>query len=132
MVLTVIQIDSNSNIFMSRLLFIAGFLFFSLYGCQQETNLSIAEKNPAEEHSDLKPAEQFFAQRLAPDQSFSTTQYSRALQQAAREKVQKSQSPGFDGFWTVRGPANVGARVNTIAVHPSNEEIIYIGYCSSF
>lgn len=54
--------------------------------------------------------------------------YTSAIRRAANEKIEKSQSPGFDLLWTVRGPANVGARVNTIAVHPTDPDLIYIGY----
>ncbi|HEX5625302.1 MAG TPA: T9SS type A sorting domain-containing protein [Saprospiraceae bacterium] len=34
----------------------------------------------------------------------------------------------FPGNWTTEGPGNLGGRVNTIAVHPKDEDIIYIGF----
>lgn len=35
---------------------------------------------------------------------------------------------GFEESWEVRGPANIGARINTVAVHPNNEDIILAGF----
>lgn len=32
------------------------------------------------------------------------------------------------GLWTTEGPGNLGGRVNTIAIHPKNENIIFIGF----
>ncbi|MBK9728511.1 MAG: T9SS type A sorting domain-containing protein [Saprospiraceae bacterium] len=34
----------------------------------------------------------------------------------------------FPGNWTVQGPGNLGGRVNTIAINPKNENIIFIGF----
>lgn len=34
----------------------------------------------------------------------------------------------FPGQWTTQGPGNLGGRVNTIAVHPQNEDILFIGF----
>ena len=33
-----------------------------------------------------------------------------------------------DVNWKLQGPGNIGARVNTIAVHPNNADIIYLGF----
>jgi photosystem II stability/assembly factor-like uncharacterized protein len=35
---------------------------------------------------------------------------------------------GLDHPWTLEGPGNIGGRVNTIAVHPLNPDIILLGY----
>lgn len=102
------------------------FLFFSSCSPPEQRSFSLESKTEAS--SQLTPSEQFFLQRGALNHSFSTKTYSRALRQAVRQKRQKSRSPGFDEEWIVRGPANVGARVNTIAVRPDNENVVYIGY----
>lgn len=43
-------------------------------------------------------------------------------------KVYRSPDILFPGKWTTQGPGNLGGRVNTIAVHPKNEDIIFIGF----
>jgi photosystem II stability/assembly factor-like uncharacterized protein len=100
-------------------------IIFSVLGCRPEHDpIPPVLSDPSNE----APPGQFFAQRLAPDRSFSVRAYGQALKQAARQKREKSQRPGFDRDWIVRGPANVGARVNTIAVHPEDDSTLYIGY----
>jgi photosystem II stability/assembly factor-like uncharacterized protein len=37
---------------------------------------------------------------------------------------------GFNGAWTLEGPANTGGRFNCLAVHPTNPAIIYAGAAS--
>ncbi len=39
-----------------------------------------------------------------------------------------NRSPGFDQEWTVQGPGNIGARVNTLAINPNNHNEIYAGF----
>ncbi len=34
----------------------------------------------------------------------------------------------YKGLWTTEGPGNLGGRVNTIAINPINENIIFIGF----
>lgn len=34
----------------------------------------------------------------------------------------------FSGLWTIEGPGNLGGRINTIAVNPKDENIIFIGF----
>lgn len=35
---------------------------------------------------------------------------------------------GFSAPWKLEGPANIGARINTVEIHPNNPNVIYIGY----
>ncbi|MBK9107976.1 MAG: T9SS type A sorting domain-containing protein [Saprospiraceae bacterium] len=46
------------------------------------------------------------------------------------KKQQAFRNPhfAFPGKWSTQGPGNLGGRVNTIAVHPDNENIIFIGF----
>ncbi|MBK9017278.1 MAG: hypothetical protein IPM82_26265 [Saprospiraceae bacterium] len=74
------------------------------------------------------PNENFFLQRAYPDAYMDIKAYEKGMVQArilAAEKV-----TGFDAEWTVQGPGNIGARVNTLAVNPQNENIIFAGFSS--
>lgn len=93
-----------------------------LLSCQNEN-----QPFPPEAPHNL-PAEDFFLARNYPDASIDVKAYTRALEEA-RESISFRQ--GFTGFeeeWIVRGPANIGARINTAAVHPDNEDIIFAGF----
>jgi photosystem II stability/assembly factor-like uncharacterized protein len=79
----------------------------------------------------LWPQEDFFAARDFPDFVPDVEVYAAALAEAQAEGALARPRGGFAGFsapWTQQGPGNVGARVNTIKVHPTNPNIIYIGY----
>ncbi|GJM32559.1 MAG: hypothetical protein DHS20C18_15600 [Saprospiraceae bacterium] len=74
------------------------------------------------------PNDHFFLQRAYPDGTINLKAYTQALENAKLESLLKDEFPGFDLEWIGRGPANIGARVNTIAVHPTNPNIIYTGF----
>ena len=48
-----------------------------------------------------------------------------AMQEAVADR---SNLPGFEHNWRVEGPGNIGARINAIAVQPTNYDVIYVGY----
>ncbi|GAB4254568.1 MAG: hypothetical protein Kow0027_20760 [Saprospiraceae bacterium] len=72
------------------------------------------------------PAEDFYLARNYPDGKVGV----KALRSALKEAKAKAQvkSEGFNEAWTVQGPGNIGARINTIAVNPQNENVIYVGF----
>ncbi len=79
------------------------------------------------------PAEHYFQTRSWPDGELSVEVLSRGLQQAqadARALKQGSTARGGGAAWELEGPTNIGGRINTIAVHPSDHNIIYVG-CAS-
>lgn len=80
----------------------------------------------------LWPSEWYYAVRNYPDFKPGVQAYTRALEQARGIGVTAARPrgsfPGFGAPWLVQGPANIGARVNTIKVHPTNPDIVYIGY----
>ncbi|GAB4497342.1 MAG: hypothetical protein OHK0019_30830 [Saprospiraceae bacterium] len=86
----------------------------------------IEEKEKKEDG--LRPAEWFFAVREYPNFRPDVDAYAQAMEQVATAAQQRGAYPGFSAPWTVQGPANIGARINTIKVHPTNPNIIYIGY----
>ncbi|MCP3931097.1 MAG: T9SS type A sorting domain-containing protein [Bacteroidetes bacterium] len=77
-----------------------------------------------------EPSEQFFLQRSYPDKIFNINAYEKGLKKAKQQSFQKSGTKGFEEEWVVQGPGNIGARVNTIAIHPANPNIIYAGFSS--
>lgn len=69
-----------------------------------------------------------FLMRSFPDDYVNIDAYEAALQTAQRLWYNQSMDREVIGKWETQGPFNIGGRVNTIAVHPQNEQIIYIGY----
>lgn len=78
------------------------------------------------------PSDEFFMQRAFPDAAFSMQTYTAALQ-SIKKNIQAQPRNSFEHFdrdWTVEGPGNLGGRVNTVAYHPENTNIILAGYAS--
>lgn len=73
------------------------------------------------------PSDQFFLQRSFPDPSVDLNTYTEALE-IAKHAAQSRNTNNFTKNWQTEGPGNLGARVNTIAVHPNNDQIIFAGY----
>ncbi len=74
------------------------------------------------------PADHFFLQRSYPDNQFSQKAFLKGMKTVKEQEAQRSSSPGFDTDWETQGPGNAGARVNAILVHPTNPDIMYLGY----
>ena len=74
------------------------------------------------------PDDHFFLQRSYPDNHFDVIAYEKALKQAKQQTLAKNGPVGFDESWTVQGPGNIGARINTVAVDPTDENIMYAGF----
>ena len=91
------------------------------------------QKSNEQEVSDdtLFPAEWFYTLREYPDFKPDVKAYTEALREAKlRESVAlpRGGSQGFSAPWHVEGPANIGARINTLVVHPTQPGTIYIGF----
>ena len=74
----------------------------------------------------LYPFEDHFLMKQYPEVSFNYKAHERALRRV-KDFAQQAGNRS-SGSWVVQGPGNLGARVNCIAVHPQNENIILIGY----
>ncbi|MDB4285932.1 T9SS type A sorting domain-containing protein [bacterium] len=77
------------------------------------------------------PSDYFFLQRTYPDSTFATKAYTDALKEARRGASALKTGEGFDVEWTLQGPGNIGGRMNTVAVHPSDSLTIYAGTTAS-
>jgi photosystem II stability/assembly factor-like uncharacterized protein len=69
-----------------------------------------------------------FMMRAFPDDYVNLEAYDSALKKAKENWLNQLASRGATGKWTTQGPFNIGGRINTIAIHPQNEQIIYVGY----
>jgi photosystem II stability/assembly factor-like uncharacterized protein len=104
-------------------------LFLSIMACQ----FSEQGKEPfAEQEFDKEyPNDLFTFQRSYPYRKFDIKAYESGLKQAQQMQASRNSfSPGLEEDWTVVGPGNFGGRVNSVAVHPNNEDIIYLGFAT--
>jgi photosystem II stability/assembly factor-like uncharacterized protein len=77
------------------------------------------------------PAELFYQQRTYPDTVFDIKAYTNALDKALlQDEARSGALNGFDATWTLQGPNNIRGRANTIAIHPTNPDIVLIGFAS--
>lgn len=121
-----------------NLVILAALILGLLYMAQQKLK-NIQSPAPTEENtapnpedtSNLRPAEWFFTLREWPDFHTDVRTYTDAMKTAAAAQFGANLRDGFEGFstpWTQEGPANIGARINTIEIHPTKPNVIYIGY----
>ncbi|MEM1319746.1 MAG: hypothetical protein AAGG75_05780 [Bacteroidota bacterium] len=76
----------------------------------------------------MQAYDHFFMQRAYPESAIDLETYFQTMQGLQHRVQHRNQPAGFDGDWQLEGPGNLGARVNTIAVHPFDEQIIYAGF----
>ena len=80
-----------------------------------------------------EPNDWFMMQRTYPDAAFDYTAYHAALKNISNEVNNrqnmrtKSIQSGWNAAWTTEGPGNIGGRINVVTVHPTNQNIIYLG-----
>ncbi len=88
------------------------------------------EKEQLEEVEELEtPNDYFFFQRSYPEQVFAQNAYLKALQAAKSAAAERSDPLNANNInWKIQGPGNLGARVNVVKAHPSNPNIIYVGF----
>ncbi|MBN8680305.1 MAG: T9SS type A sorting domain-containing protein [Chitinophagales bacterium] len=110
---------------------VLGFLYFLLKNVQQTPPQQTIPIEPQEEKKDsanLRPAEWFFALRDWPDFTPDVKTYTDALKSARQSAQSRDGIKGFGAPWQLEGPANIGARINTVEIHPNIPNTIYIGY----
>jgi hypothetical protein len=59
--------------------------------------------------------------------SFDLKAYEKVIKQENERVKTLRSSNGFENDWTLEGPKNIGGRINAIAVHPFDQNIIYVG-----
>ncbi|KAA3635081.1 MAG: T9SS C-terminal target domain-containing protein [Bacteroidetes bacterium] len=110
---------------MKKLVLLLAYMAF-LFQCSNDVNKSEQVKNQPLKHHEA--ADRFYLQRSWPEGKLDLRAYDLAIRSAQEQMLLKNELPGFDKAWVERGPANIGARINTIAVHPNNNQIIYVGF----
>ncbi|MBL0342398.1 MAG: T9SS type A sorting domain-containing protein [Bacteroidetes bacterium] len=76
----------------------------------------------------FEPSDHFFMQRSWPSKEIDFKAYEKAILSVNTNALSRISSiPGFGGDWTLEGPSNVGGRINTILVDPTNSNIIFVG-----
>ncbi len=103
-------------------------IFLCISLCLQCSHRPIEQSTKNKAIKQQEVADHFYLQRSWPDKNLDIRAYTAAIYQAKAQMAEKGHLPGFDRPWTSRGPANIGARINTIAVHPLNHDIIYAGF----
>ena len=103
------------------------FLLLFVQTCQHKS----PEHKPQTEStlSVLEPQDAFLLHRYyGADGKFSVQAYVNGLREAKQSNIQSREVNGFDEQWVTQGPGNIGARINTVAVHPDDEQTIYVGF----
>ncbi|MEM8906413.1 MAG: T9SS type A sorting domain-containing protein [Bacteroidota bacterium] len=108
-------------------------LGFGYYWSIEPSQPATAPAFDAQARYDAKhaPADHFFLQRSFPNGEYPLKTYKKAMRavgQKARTLARTNNQGGFATPWTIQGPGNTGARVNSIAIHPSSEDTIYAGF----
>ena len=117
----------NILLFAAIVVALLAILFKSLRQPPAASPPPAVEKPEEEGGKSLRPAEWFHIMREYPDFKTDIGSYTQAIVAAGRATVQRG-FPGFAAPWTVQGPGNIGARVNTIKVNPNNPNVMYVGY----
>lgn len=110
---------------MKKLVLLLAYVVF-LCQCSNDIDNTAQDTNQPLKHHEA--ADRFYLQRSWPDDKLDLRAYDQAIRSAQEQLLLKNELPGFDKAWVERGPANIGARINTIAVHPENNQIIYVGF----
>ena len=73
-----------------------------------------------------EPEEEFFYQRAFPHDKIDWEQWMETKRHLPLQPTRRG--TGFDDEWTTQGPGNIGARVNTLAAHPSDPNTLFAGF----
>ncbi len=103
-----------------------------IFSTKQEAdiNMNIEKRSSvSEETADFIPAEDWFArQRAFPFDEIPQEEYLKSVKYV-KENMQVKSFDNTDNLsqWTLAGPTNIEGRITTIAIHPSNPQILYTG-----
>ena len=105
-------------------IFLAGLLACQAVDKSESRNPETAPRDRLSEK--YEPEEEFFHQRAYPNEKIDWT----AVMQTKRNLPLRPalRGIGFEAEWTTQGPGNIGARVNTLAAHPSDNNTLFAGF----
>jgi photosystem II stability/assembly factor-like uncharacterized protein len=108
---------------------LAVLLSAALHTCTPNTEHELAGPEKEGKSAGLGPNDYFMLDRNYPNATVSTEAYQRLLRESmAYDKHQQAEGRDLNFPWQLEGPGNIGGRVNAVAVHPENENIILLGY----
>ncbi len=110
------------------LIFFAG--FFIIQSCtsriQQPLNIDEKDHEGSKKNThELTPSEYYFLQRQYPDFNLDADAYTAELKRVMNNGPTRDNQSGYNQFWQIEGPGNIGGRFNTMIIHPANQNIMY-------
>ncbi|MCX8010853.1 MAG: hypothetical protein N3A61_06860, partial [Ignavibacteria bacterium] len=102
-----------------KIISIASFLFAFIVAFYNQYNHKLPEQ------FDYHPSDWFYYQRAYPNTDIDFNQYFEAVYQYEQMKLHLNKS--MIKSWQTVGPFNIGGRITSIDVDPTNKNIIYIG-----
>lgn len=93
-------------------------------GCYEQNSPVTGNLDKFEEKHE--PFDHFYFQRSFPDENIDFRTMEQSMKKAHKWSQQRQQKSA-DGEWIQSGPVNIGGRINCIAVHPFDDDIILTG-----
>lgn len=104
------------------ILFISNFI--SRDNSKNDPEISVAEKKGP----GFLPAEDWFTkQRAFPFDEIPQEEYLKSIEYVRRMKANVPDNSSTSSTWTLAGPMNIEGRITTVAIHPTNPQIVYAG-----
>src|SRR5690242_13317663 len=111
---------------MRKLIIIFPLLLISFIGLKETyfTSKPNIERDIDKEEKEVPEEDWFERQRAFPFSEVLNEEHLKAM-----EYVKTMPVTDFDGasVWSLAGPTNIEGRITSIAIHPTNAQIIYIG-----
>ncbi|MBK8549750.1 MAG: hypothetical protein IPL53_01310 [Ignavibacteria bacterium] len=113
------------NFFVIILLSFLFVIFFIKHEADTDKNI-VSSISESEKGPGFVPAEDWFAmQRAFPFDEIPQEEYQKSIEQV--KNIRASNQTDNSSVWTLAGPTNIEGRITTIAIHPTNPQIVYIG-----
>lgn len=106
------------------LLFFASLLLFA---CQPSENKEIENRSEKTLQHKMEPYEYDYVRMFGQAPTKEQVELYRTSVKSEMNRIQ-TRSDIFNGEWKQQGPGNLGGRVNSIVVHPTDASIIYAGF----
>jgi len=75
-----------------------------------------------------QPYDDQWIKRSYPSTIFAQKAMLQSLEKLKAEVNNRGGGVGFNEEWIIQGPGNIGARINVLDIHPTNSNIIYVGF----
>ncbi len=95
------------------------------YAFFQSKHLSVLQNESLDQTSKMYPYEDLYLAKQFPFKGPEIAAKEKAIQEALRAIKSGQRS---EGKWETQGPGNIGARINTVAVSPVDDNIIFVGF----